>query len=417
MSKRILLAEASDTIRGVATTVLRQNGLEVISVGTAQKAMEVLNHTRPNLLIVGGTLADPSGSLFYERVSADHRFASTPMLLFAEPGQPRLPFPSEVVINLPFEPKEFVDRVNAYTGPSQAPPATPQSPSTETTNPLAGLELEDDAIDAALGLDRIEVTGSEVMDKTRTGRTGKLKVPEKMIGYDHVDNTDTDLTDSSRVESIMIHDESADIAPAENVPRARPDPAASGKLDILNAPDQYGMSNPDQPGPDATDRTHDYEWFINEMQQEAKSQPPADTSSASQQPELTIAEPSSFVDPITPPPDSSVGSPPPSPGEAVEKFIDEFKKEVEKIHDSEPESILVVADQQSASLADADHNWENSLEKIAPDRVEWFTKEFVNTLAERIAAKIAAKIDGEKLLALLKSEIMAQAARKKQGQA
>ncbi len=417
MPKRILLAEASDTIRGVATTVLRQNGLEVISVGTAQKAMEVLNHTRPNLLIVGGTLADPSGSLFYERVSADHRFASTPMLLFAEPGQPRLPFPSDVVIDLPFDPKEFVDRVNAYTGPSQAPPAAPRSPSTETTNPLEGIGLEDATLDAALGLDRIEVTDSEVMDKTRTGRTGKVKVSEKMVGYNHVDNTDTDLTDSSRIESIMIHDESADIAPAKNSHSARPDPAASGKLDILNASDQYGMSNPDQPGPGVADRTHDYEWFINEMQQEAKSQPPADTSSASQQPELTTAEPSSFVDPITPPPDSPVGSQPPSPGQAVEKFIDEFKKEVEKIHDSEPESILVEADQQSASSTDADHDWENSLEKIAPDRIEWFTKEFVNTLAERIAEKIAAKIDGEKLLALLKTEIMAQAARKKQGQA
>ena len=158
MSKRILLAEASDTIRGVATTVLRQNGLKVISVGTAQKAMEVLNHSRPSLLIVGGTLADPDGSLFYERVSADHRFASTPILLFAEPGQPRLPFPSEAVINLPFDPKEFVDRVTALTGPSQTPPASPQSPSTETTNPLGGTELEDGAIDAALGLDLIEVT-------------------------------------------------------------------------------------------------------------------------------------------------------------------------------------------------------------------------------------------------------------------
>ncbi|MCK4460807.1 MAG: hypothetical protein KAW46_03330, partial [candidate division Zixibacteria bacterium] len=93
-----------------------------------------------------------------------------------------------------------------------------------------------------------------------------------------------------------------------------------------------------------------------------------------------------------------------------EKFIDEFKKEVEKIHDSEPESILVEANQQST---DVDHNWEDSLEKITPDQIELFTKEFVTVLSERIAAQVAAKIDEEKLLALLKSEIMAQAARKK----
>ena len=41
MRKRVLLAEQSDAIRGVAETVLRQNGFEVIPITTAEKALEV----------------------------------------------------------------------------------------------------------------------------------------------------------------------------------------------------------------------------------------------------------------------------------------------------------------------------------------------------------------------------------------
>jgi CheY-like chemotaxis protein len=415
MSNRILLAEASDTIRGVATTVLRQNGFEVISVGTAQKAMEVLNHTRPNLLIVGGALADPGGTLFYERISNDHRFASTAMLLFYEPGQPQLPFPADVVINLPFDPKDFLERVTLFSGKAQKPPAPPPQSSSTSANPLEGSDLEDGDIDAALGLDRIEVTGSEVMDKTQVGQSGKRPVSEKTVGFDHADNTDTDLSDSSRIESIMISDESADIAPT---PKGRPAPDAStsGKLDILGSSDQYGMVNPDVLSPDEADRAHDYEWFINEMQREARAPRSTEQSGpdSQQSAELTIADTASFVDPVTPPPASPPAASRRSSGENVERFIDEFKKEVEKIDDFAPESIVVEAEKSSAS--GSDRNWEDSLEKTSPESVDWFTREFVSVLAEKIATMIAAKIDGKKLTALLKAEIMAQTARKKQGQ-
>jgi len=414
MPQKILLAEASDTIRGVATTVLRQNGFEVISIGTAQKAMEVLNHSRPNLLIVGGSLADQSGSPFYERISHDHRFVATPMLLFAEPGQPQLPFPSEAVIELPFNPKEFIDRVTAMAGVTRAP-APPSHPSSPVSNPLEGSDLADAAIDAALGLDRIEVTGSEVMDKTQMGRSGRVRPTDKLVGLDHDDNTDTDLTDSSRVESIRISDESAEITPGGTAPRAPAEPSASGKLDILNASDQYGMNDPDQFSPDVTDRAHDYEWFINEMQRDARTTP-SKADAPTPPLELILTDNSSFVDPITPPPGSRSSAGQPKSGETVERFIDEFKKEVEMIHDAEPESIVVEADSPGNAAAGADRSWEDSLEKITAGRIDWFTKEFVEVLAEKIAAKIAAKIDGDKLLALLKAEIMAQAARRKQGQ-
>ena len=149
MAKRVLLAEASDTIRGVATTILRQNGYEVISVATAQKALEVLNHTSPNLIITGSNLADPSGGLLCERVAADNRFVATPILLFVEPGQPSPAYPDEAIMKLPFDPKEFLDRVASFTA------ATSSDQPGSAPNPLEGTGIEDSAIDAALGLDHL----------------------------------------------------------------------------------------------------------------------------------------------------------------------------------------------------------------------------------------------------------------------
>lgn len=403
MAQRVLLAEASDTIRGVATTVLRQNGYDVIAVATAQKALEVLNHTSPDLIIAGSNLAGSGGSLFHERVASDNRFAATPVLLFVEPGQPSPAYPDEAIIKLPFDPKEFLDRVATFTA------ATSTVPPSSAPNPLEGGGLEDAAIDAALGLDHLEVTDSEVMDRTGFGGKKKSKVTDKMIGYDHSDSTDTDMSDSSRVESIIIRDESGDIKPTTDRPHRPPPLNASGKLDILGASDQYGIANPEDLAGPAADAGHDYDWFINEMQREADGSPRSTVAeAASGSSELSVRDPASFVDPITPPP----GSPPGSDG--VDKFIDEFKKEVDKIHDSEPESIVVEADPVTTDGPSDKHGWEDSLERITPEQISLFKREFVTILAEKIAQKIVDKIDSQKLLSMLKNEIVAQQNQKNQ---
>ena len=403
MAKRVLIAEASDTIRGVATTVLRQNGYEVISVATAQKALEVLNHTSPNLIITGSNLAGPGGSLFHERVTSDNRFAATPILLFVEPGQPSPACPDEAVMKLPFDPKDFLDRVATFTAATS--PIQQSSP----PNPLDGAGLEDAAIDVALGLDHIEVTGSEVMNKTTIERVKKKKVTDKMIGYEHSDTTDTSMSDSSRVDSIMIRDESSDIKPGTDAPHSPTPLNASGKLDILNASDQYGIANPEDFAGPAGDANHDYDWFINEMKRESQGAPvsaSADAASTSQG--ISVTDTASYVDPITPSP----GSPP--GGETVEKFIDEFKKEVDKIHDSEPQSIVVEADSATNGGPSVEHGWEDSLERISPEQIKLFKREFVTLLAEKIASKIVDKIDSQKLLSMLKNEILAQQNQKTQ---
>lgn len=52
-------------------------------------------------------------------------------------------------------------------------------------------------------------------------------------------------------------------------------------------------------------------------------------------------------------------------------------------------------------------SWDEKLENLTPDQMGLFTAQFSKDLAEKIADKIINKIDEEKLLALIKSEIIA----------
>ena len=82
MHRKILVVEQADTMRTVAETVLRQNGYEVIAVSAADKAREVLELSRPDLIIVGADIQTPDGAPFYERLQLDDNTRAIPMLLF-----------------------------------------------------------------------------------------------------------------------------------------------------------------------------------------------------------------------------------------------------------------------------------------------------------------------------------------------
>ncbi|GEM_PF-3505265 len=409
MHKRVLLADGSDTIRNVAGNVLRQNGFEVISVSTAEKAMEVLNFSRPDLLIINGNLRDQGQRPLYERIRDDSRFTSIPLLLLAEPSSGDLPFPEEVVIAMPFDPKEFVERAMLFTGRS-TPPEQPTAPGT-----LEADGSRDAAVDSAPVLDRIEVTDSEVMNKTSAGFRVPGKTTEKMIGFDH-EKENTEVSESSKVESVLIRDDQTDIV-QKHTPRKPLPLSSTGKLDILKDSDQYAVNDPQSLERDGEHQPDDYEWFLSEMRKEAQapSQPGAKSQAPpdSQQSKLSIAEPSSLVDPVTPGPAGEGSSGAHASGAGVEKFIGEFKKEVERLQDQEPESIVLQADKESEPHSTIATSWEDSLEKITPEQMKLFTREFTATLAEKIAAMIVERIDSDKLLNLIRSEIRAQASRKK----
>jgi CheY-like chemotaxis protein len=418
MHKRILVAEESDTIRGVAETILRQNGYEVISVKSAQQVQEVLDLSVPDLVLVSSDLKTPDNRLCYEQIRTSPRSASIPMLVFADANADPLPLPQENVIPRPFDPDDLIERVKAFSGRGE------ELVGKEPDNPLGDASLDDDFLDAALGLDRIDVTSSEEMDKTLHG---KIKVPasaDKTGSYNHSRGDDDERIDSSRVESLIIQDESGEIDHQKTrQPEEKAKPSSTSKIEIMD--DQYGLVDPGTFEMENPEQAHDYDWFIQSMKEEvAQSQASPsgsqDTLSDEASTRLTFADPASHIDPVTPPPRNSgaeggrseamlAGSPSTA---GVEKFIDEFKKEIESLQSDEAMGVTVETQQAPADIPDSGMVWEDNVEELSPEHIEVFVRELASRLAEKLADRIASKINADKLLQLIKNEIIA-ASRKK----
>jgi CheY-like chemotaxis protein len=393
MHRKILVVEQTDTMRTVAETLLRQNGYEVIAVSAAEKAREVLELSRPDLMIVGADVQTPDGNPLYERLRHDETTGSIPMLLFEPADKSPLDYPPEVVIPRPFDPRDFISRVSVMIGKREKVSASGGS----GDNALA---VSDTALDEALGLDDLKITDSEDMDKSSTS----IHIPngptaDKLTGLESAKMED-DLSESSKVESIMIGDEDSKIIRESERKKAVP-PEGSAKLEILS--DQYGLS--DQAalgGQDDEGGVHDYDWFIEAIRNDAEGHPggagPAEGSSG----KLSIEDPSVVVEPVTPA-NGRTGS---SEGPGVEKFIDEFKKEMEQIREADGEELVEPAAPSAAPPAGDRMNWEDKVERLTPEQIEPFTREFARQLGERVAEKIVSKIDSEKLLKMIKSELL-----------
>ncbi|UCD64142.1 MAG: hypothetical protein JSW34_01530 [Candidatus Zixiibacteriota bacterium] len=412
MRKRVLLAEASDTVRGVAESVLRQNGFEVIPVVSGEKALEVIQFSRPDIIIAGSDLTGKARKPLHEHIKEDPKVSSVPMIILTDSPEGELSAPVEATLTRPFEPADLIDTVNGVIAkPVESQPAA-------ADNPLGEAALEDDFLDAALGLDHIHVTDSEVMDRTQAGTaSAKSESHAEASGSDDLRPQGEATTDSRKVESLIIREDDTDIRPHGSRGGRDKSMSSSGKIEILD--DQFGLSDDDGLPVDDEDSAHDYQWFINEMQKDVNFPPtPPATSSPADEPassDLSFSEPSSMVDPVTPPPKASSAPPAGKSGEpAAGQFINEFRREMEKMRSDEPDSVAI-DEQKIASEADGrELSWQDTLEKMTPEEINLFTRQFVAELADRIARLIAAKIDDEKLLSLLKKEIIKylQASRK-----
>ncbi|MBU8932838.1 MAG: hypothetical protein KOO62_02415 [candidate division Zixibacteria bacterium] len=393
MHKKILLAEQSDATRGVAEMVLRQNGFEVISVSTGEKALEVLEVSRPDLIIAGAEMPGHGNRSLHQCLQSSNKTRTIPLMLFADSTNSDLPYPDEIIIRRPVDSKDLAEKARVFSG--QTSPET-DSPA-GNVDPLAQSELDDELLDAALGLDQIDVMESEILSQTKG-------VP---IGEHSEETGDPDKSDQSgRIESIIITEDQTDIHRPKTKTSRAPKSSSTGKLDILENQDQYSVgdmkSTPNSPHAD-----HDYEWFISEMQNDTPE--PSSSLSVTSIPsgddhKLTFEDPSETMDPITPV-ESGVPNNAAQP-DGVNKFISEFRREVEKFHSDEsesPSSSTTSVEQEDSSVETA---WEETFEQLTPSQVELFTRRMAKDIGERIAQIIIDKIDSEKLTNLIKDEIL-----------
>jgi len=395
MPKKILLAEKSDAIRSIAESILHQSGYDAISASSVDKAKELIITVQPNMVVIGADLVDSEGKYLYDSIEENPMTSSMPILLIADPNGRSLPYPDEVILPRPFDPKDFLEKIKLFVGGGmEKKPAE----KIETLDPFASGSIDDEFLDAALGIDNIDVEKSEDMDRTFV--TGKLKVPppaEKRDGLDILQPVDDDSekkVENQKVESLMIRDE----AKASSQPQT--DPSASTKIEISS--DQYGLIKSDEPIEAENKHVeHDYNWFINEMQKEDNA--PAEVSNKADS--LKIKPTSDVVEPIGPATISKINmqSEPAEtvikPG-GVDQFIEDFKKEMGDI--PEPPAGKT---ETSPSIQETSPSLPEIGELDQKD-LHHFSNYLAELLAEKLAKELVAKIDAEEIYRMAKDDII-----------
>lgn len=407
MRKKILLAEQSDATRSVAETILRQNGFDVVAVTEGAAAVDIIRKGRPDLVLVGAEMVYENTPLYQVATGGDAEHKA-PVLVFAEAGREVPGVAAETVIPKPFHPRDLLDRVMAFAGRrTEVHAGQGQS----AVDPLG--EIDDDLLDNALGMGatgQINVTESEVMNQTRGTRTRRNQKRDEDSPEGLPENDPDELDRTGRIESIIISEDATDIRRPATVKGKRPPTDGGGGLDIL--PNQYGIGEPgglqQDPGLDE-DPAHDYHWFVSEMQREADA-PPEEQQQTSQASPTPPTEDLTFTDPASTLEEFDSGKyfeKKDKAGESggVERFIDEFKREVERFQADEPES-LTLHEEPDKKAQSAD--WEEVVESVTPERVALFTRQLASELAERIAEKIVGKLDADKLAHMIKAEVVAQ---------
>ena len=130
--------------------------------------------------------------------------------------------------------------------------------------------------------------------------------------------------------------------------------------------------------------------------------------------DLQFTNTSSYVDPRTPGPSSQQPTQAKGKDGSVDKYIDEFKRELENLRGDEPDiEVKTAPSPQAGKTAKSTKlTWEESIDRLNEEQLRIFTREFADRLAEKIAARITDKIDTGRLLEMLKNEVIEQVKRK-----
>lgn len=398
MRKKILIAEQSDAIRNIVESLLHQDGYDVILATTAEKAKELIITSEPNMVIIDAGLKDKNNQYLYDSLEESEQSASIPFIIISNSENRELAYPPEVILSRPFKNEEFLEKVRLFIGSGK--PSKNEGKIVEVDS-FSADAINDEFLDAALGLDSIDVESSEVMDKTAIPeKAQKTKDSDTDPGFGIAKEgevPDEAKDDSGKVESLMIREDDTKEKPFES--RKIPDPTASSKIEIPT--DQFDVSKKetnDGKSPDTAggkDKSHDYNWFIDEMKKDTSNikfpKPPVkDTDSG----KIETTETSEGMETITVPGKSKSKSDSPEiKSGGVDQFISEFKQEMERLNPeqfrkSTPEKAQTVENQKR--------------EGARPSDIGVDVNHLSDMIAEKIVKKLTEKIDKEEIGRLIK---------------
>lgn len=330
MRKKILIAEKSDTIRNIAESLLHQHGYDVISSATADKAKELIITSEPNMVIIDSGLKDQNGGFLYDLLDESEQTASIPLLIITDADGPELSYPPEVILFRPFDTDDLIEKVKLFIGPGTE--LKPKETIKEV-DPFSVGNVDDDFLDAALGIDGLEVESSEIMDKTTITEQAKSEGKEQDTSdFGIARKSDNDIIDddSGKVESLLIREDGSH----QKVPEKEELPDLSASSKIIIPTDQFGIADSKTPAtPEMAENEksgdHDYNWFIDEMKKDTRDIKFDKSATGSQK--IQTTDPADGLNPIMLSKEKDMPEKPEIKAGGVDQFISEFKQEMKQL--------------------------------------------------------------------------------------
>lgn len=218
MSKKILIADKSITIRSIAESLLRQKGYEVSAAAEQDKALSSIRESPPDLIFLDYSLPSVSLSIFLQTLKSEPELENVAVVLMfpiSELKKQESLIQKENLSYLikPFTPKELLVKTEEFIKESKAPtPAPPPS----SAKKKSSIELMEEA-------------SSREVDA-------------------FFDNLIPDEGASEKMEKVSLPEEEEDL--------------------ILST--SFADAPPDEDETEVVDKPHDYEWFLSEMKGEGK---------------------------------------------------------------------------------------------------------------------------------------------------
>jgi len=266
MTKKILIADQSEAVRGVAENVLRRNGFEVVSANDGLEASDLLRSADLDLVFLNSTLPELDGYALSRQIKSEFKTKKVKVVLLLSTSEivnqrQLMSSQADDTLNKPFSPQDLLEKCGALLGIDLSDGSQDQPKEDQLSEDIEELEL-----------------GESVEDEIDFG---SIFESEKKAGSDDglddvflaAEERHSDVEDE---ESLPEDSMSMDIAPdSEPVEPAEDDHDESS---IRLADDQFGL---EEPFPETEiNSPHDYNWFIREMKKDLSDDgdKPAETS-------------------------------------------------------------------------------------------------------------------------------------------
>jgi CheY-like chemotaxis protein len=230
--KKVVVAEASPTIKSVADSLLRQNGYDVVCTSDGVQAWDVIAGEKPDLVLIGQGLSGISGLDLCLRISNDNITGGIPVVIMigAKDGVTEEQFIASGArgkLRKPFSPKDLLDVVERLTGQGNAKP-------TKVTEPVSIQQAKFST----------QVSSSQQPDHEK-------------------ESYNLEWLDLKDVEQNGI------------IPKVASFDTSGDDVGLVISEDQYGLSSqqfePDpepEYAPPPLKKDEDYEWFLGEIKKE-----------------------------------------------------------------------------------------------------------------------------------------------------